>query len=332
MARGRIRDRALAGYWCIDVFGRSQAIPGQPESRVRGTGQRSGTPGPPRSNNWLNGVRAYAAYAVWQPYEAWQFWEHMGNVLEARSIAGDAAAIEYDEEFRRSASHSATARWGVIEQRIWTLKVQAFTKQGQAGQFEVSRAVLQCTWIGSISRKESYRIYRSIFLAAVSFYCPASGVSHPSSSFTGAAGLEGMGQGLLTPDPAIVTAHIRGPPWRPHRGPRQKSALTDHGCCYSGRLSPYNLLGAFRGRRTGGFLGGSPEGSLRSPGLRLQETTVAADLAKLRQSKTDQRLLTRSGRRQSLDAWSHSSRALEGIFASQRLLSDGESHWACNHG
>uniref|UniRef100_A0ACB8FAV1 Uncharacterized protein n=1 Tax=Sphaerodactylus townsendi TaxID=933632 RepID=A0ACB8FAV1_9SAUR len=54
----------------------------------------------------------------------------------------------------RSASHSATARWDVIEQRIWTLKVQAFTKQGQArgqraGGAKKGRGRLDCTSWGS---------------------------------------------------------------------------------------------------------------------------------------------------------------------------------------
>uniref|UniRef100_A0ACB8F917 Uncharacterized protein n=1 Tax=Sphaerodactylus townsendi TaxID=933632 RepID=A0ACB8F917_9SAUR len=82
--------RALAGYY-VDVFDMAK-----PSGQPGVTGKRHRPAKRRRTDrtfdNWLNGYRAYAAMlSAAFPLRAWQFWEHMGNVLEARSIAGDLA-------------------------------------------------------------------------------------------------------------------------------------------------------------------------------------------------------------------------------------------------
>uniref|UniRef100_A0ACB8G755 Uncharacterized protein n=1 Tax=Sphaerodactylus townsendi TaxID=933632 RepID=A0ACB8G755_9SAUR len=101
----------------VQLHGRARASPSLEDS-----GQSGLPAGPLAQSQWLANERAWGAIR-----EATK--EHQLN----GAIAGDTAAIDYDEEFRRSASHSADIWWDAIDQRNWTLQVQAFTKQpGQA--------------------------------------------------------------------------------------------------------------------------------------------------------------------------------------------------------
>ena len=75
-------------------------------------------------SNWLRGYTEFmrlilAAY----PDRGWHLSNHLANVLEARSSAGDAAALAYDQAFRKKASNNPRARWDLKLLNTWTVEV-----------------------------------------------------------------------------------------------------------------------------------------------------------------------------------------------------------------
>nr|XP_016847769.1 PREDICTED: uncharacterized protein LOC107982626 [Anolis carolinensis] len=57
------------------------------------------------------------------PDRAWHLANHQKTVVKARRMAGEAAAIAYDEAFRKRASQSARVRWDLTNHDIWLTEV-----------------------------------------------------------------------------------------------------------------------------------------------------------------------------------------------------------------
>ncbi|KAL8219518.1 UNVERIFIED_CONTAM: hypothetical protein K2H54_026194 [Gekko kuhli] len=78
------------------------------------------------------------------PERGWHLVNHMANVLKARTMANESAAIEYDEAFRKRASYSAVARWDLINDKIWLVKAVMLPQRFTA----LSRipVLFQCQW------------------------------------------------------------------------------------------------------------------------------------------------------------------------------------------
>lgn len=63
-------------------------------------------------DNWLEGYAVFiGAMQAAYPERGWLLNNHYRNLLQARKLADDAAAIAYDEAFRKRASQSASIRW-----------------------------------------------------------------------------------------------------------------------------------------------------------------------------------------------------------------------------
>ncbi|KAL8221468.1 UNVERIFIED_CONTAM: hypothetical protein K2H54_068173 [Gekko kuhli] len=103
----KLRERVLDGYY-VDIF---SLLKPEGEAGKTGPGQekKRGSKGSPERSfqNWLKGYTVYMSLvAAAYPERGWHLANHLGNVLKARSMASDAPAMDYDEEFRKKASHN----------------------------------------------------------------------------------------------------------------------------------------------------------------------------------------------------------------------------------
>ncbi|KAL8203483.1 UNVERIFIED_CONTAM: hypothetical protein K2H54_055302, partial [Gekko kuhli] len=74
--------------------------------------------------NWVSGYLVYAGVvATAYPERGWHLINHMSNVVEARVLAGEGAAIDYDETCRKLASRNERARWDLLQDKIWLQEV-----------------------------------------------------------------------------------------------------------------------------------------------------------------------------------------------------------------
>ncbi|KAJ7341598.1 hypothetical protein JRQ81_005897, partial [Phrynocephalus forsythii] len=80
-------------------------------------------------DNWLSGFVEFAGVVEMVYLErGWHLNNHLRNVLKARQLAGDQAALDYDTAFRKRASQSAEARWDLINQPLWLVEVGPYMK------------------------------------------------------------------------------------------------------------------------------------------------------------------------------------------------------------
>ncbi|KAJ7316213.1 hypothetical protein JRQ81_002375 [Phrynocephalus forsythii] len=113
----RVRKAILGGHY-IDLF--SLARNDRAETRVRSKCNSQERPTSERTfDNRLEGFGQYAAVVqAAYPERAWHLNNHFLNVLKARKLASDAAALRYDEEFRKKVSTNKNTRWDLINQRL----------------------------------------------------------------------------------------------------------------------------------------------------------------------------------------------------------------------
>ena len=57
------------------------------------------------------------------PERGWHLSRHLSNVLEARASAGEAAALAYDQAFRKTPSNNAPTRRGLKLHNAWPVEV-----------------------------------------------------------------------------------------------------------------------------------------------------------------------------------------------------------------
>ncbi|KAL8220493.1 UNVERIFIED_CONTAM: hypothetical protein K2H54_048154, partial [Gekko kuhli] len=74
--------------------------------------------------NWVSGYLVYAGVvATAYPERGWHLINHMSNVVEARVLAGEGAAIDYDETCHKLASRNERARWDLLQDKVWLREV-----------------------------------------------------------------------------------------------------------------------------------------------------------------------------------------------------------------
>nr|XP_008110540.1 PREDICTED: uncharacterized protein LOC103279091 [Anolis carolinensis] len=121
-----IISKILKGYY-VDVFslikpeGEDGREPPQKGRRRKGEKDR-----PVEQNfvNWMAGFSEYlGVVATSFPDRAWHLANHQKTVVKARRMAGEAAAIAYDEAFRKRVSQSARVRWDLKNHDIWLTEV-----------------------------------------------------------------------------------------------------------------------------------------------------------------------------------------------------------------
>ncbi|CAI5799342.1 XP_034966506.1uncharacterized protein LOC118082785 [Podarcis lilfordi] len=119
----RKRDKILNGDF-IDMF---RLLPpakmtGKGEKRRSHGKRRYRAPRVERTfDHWLDGFQVFmgvvsAAY----PKRAMHLVAYMAHVRRARDLAGDTAALNYDEDFRRNASLLSSTRWDLRDQNYWS--------------------------------------------------------------------------------------------------------------------------------------------------------------------------------------------------------------------
>lgn len=69
----------------------------------------------------LHVYRLHDLSVVAHSEQDWHFANQMENVLKARSIAGDAHAIDYDVAFQQRVSHNELTGWDLLNDKIWLL-------------------------------------------------------------------------------------------------------------------------------------------------------------------------------------------------------------------
>ncbi|CAI5773844.1 XP_034966506.1uncharacterized protein LOC118082785 [Podarcis lilfordi] len=118
----RKRDKILNGDF-IDMF---RLLPpakltGKGEKRHSHGKRRYRAPRVERTfDHWLDGFQVFmgvvsAAY----PKREMHLVAYMAHVRRARDLAGDTAALNYDEDFRRNASLLSSTRWDLRDQNYW---------------------------------------------------------------------------------------------------------------------------------------------------------------------------------------------------------------------
>ncbi|CAI7935035.1 Hypothetical predicted protein, partial [Podarcis lilfordi] len=117
------RDKILNGDF-IDMF---RLLPpakltGKGEKRRSHGKRRYRAPRVERTfDHWLDGFQVFmgvvsAAY----PKRAMHLVAYLAHVRRARDLAGDTAALNYDEDFRRNASLLSSTRWDLRDQNYWS--------------------------------------------------------------------------------------------------------------------------------------------------------------------------------------------------------------------
>lgn len=69
-------------------------------------------------------------------------------MLKARALAGDTAAVEYNEAFHNSASQNEKDRWELLHNKIWLVVVGPNIK----GKSELSRLAKWGSWWDPVCR------------------------------------------------------------------------------------------------------------------------------------------------------------------------------------
>ncbi|XP_077156398.1 uncharacterized protein LOC143819120 isoform X2 [Paroedura picta] len=135
----KLRERALEGYF-VDFFA---LIPGQDSGGDTGSRRdkkkhKTFTACERTFDNWLKGYAVYLTIVAGSyPERGWHLGRYLSHILEARDIAGDEAAMEYDRLFRELASQNPDARWDLKHPDTWFVQVGSSAKRprdrGQAG-------------------------------------------------------------------------------------------------------------------------------------------------------------------------------------------------------
>lgn len=125
----KLRNRVLDSFY-VDLF--SLVIPEDEPANTDSKGRKTsqGITVDRSSSNWLKGYTVYMSVILATYSErGWHLANHLGNVLRAQSLAGDAPAMQYDCEFRKLVSHNELARWDLLHGKIWVVKVGPYMKQ-----------------------------------------------------------------------------------------------------------------------------------------------------------------------------------------------------------
>ncbi|CAI5766413.1 Hypothetical predicted protein, partial [Podarcis lilfordi] len=72
-------------------------------------------------DNWLAAFASYMGLvATAYPDRPWHLANYLGIILKAKKMAGDSAALAYDELFRERAAEEPTARWNIKDNDLWS--------------------------------------------------------------------------------------------------------------------------------------------------------------------------------------------------------------------
>ncbi|XP_077781634.1 uncharacterized protein LOC144327209 [Podarcis muralis] len=126
------RNKILNGEY-IDIFRLlpPAKIMGRGEKRRHQGRRKYRTPRAERTfDNWMDGFQVFmgvvsAAY----PKRVMHLIAYQAHVRRARDLAGDIAAINYDEDFRRNASLLSSTRWDLRDQNYWSEHVGPFVEK-----------------------------------------------------------------------------------------------------------------------------------------------------------------------------------------------------------
>lgn len=123
------RTKILNGHY-IDIFTLLPLTGKGEKKRIYGK-RRYRTPQAERTfENWLDGYQVFmgvvsAAY----PKRAMHLIAHMAHVRRAFTLAGEDAALSYDEDFRRNASLLPSTRWELRDENYWMDHVAPYVKK-----------------------------------------------------------------------------------------------------------------------------------------------------------------------------------------------------------
>ncbi|XP_077781382.1 uncharacterized protein LOC144327054 [Podarcis muralis] len=128
----RKRNKILNGDY-VDIFTLlpPTKITGKGEKRRSYGRRRYRTPRAERTfDNWLDGYQVFmgvvcAAY----PHRAMDLVAYQAHVRRARALAGENAALTYDENFRRNASLHPTTRWDLTDPNYWGEDVNPYIEK-----------------------------------------------------------------------------------------------------------------------------------------------------------------------------------------------------------
>lgn len=146
----RVREQILDGYY-VNVFKliKPEGPEGRRERPKRDRKGRRQTVTERTFTNWLRGYQVYMGVVmIGYPERGWHLNNHLGNVLRAKVLGGDMAAIHYDEDVRKRASENAKFRWDLLHSEVWLVEVGPNIK----GKGEPSRG---SRWLGK--RETAFR-------------------------------------------------------------------------------------------------------------------------------------------------------------------------------
>ncbi|CAI5799363.1 Hypothetical predicted protein [Podarcis lilfordi] len=97
-----------------------------PPMKVSGKGEKKHTYGKRRYRternfeNWLDGFQVFmGVISACYPKHSMHLAAYLAHVRRAYALAGEVAALTYDEDFRRNASLLPTTRWDLRDQNYW---------------------------------------------------------------------------------------------------------------------------------------------------------------------------------------------------------------------
>nr|XP_034996112.1 uncharacterized protein LOC118097403 [Zootoca vivipara] len=143
----RKRAKILNGHY-VDIFTllSPTRIMGNGEKRWNYGRGRYRTPRAERTfENWLDGYLVFAGVvSAAYPRRGMHLFAYWSHVRRAYVLAGDSAAITYDEHFRRNAAFTPTTRWDQRDEYLWREHVVPYVKKKhqepvKSGRFETRK-------------------------------------------------------------------------------------------------------------------------------------------------------------------------------------------------
>ncbi|CAI5774930.1 Hypothetical predicted protein [Podarcis lilfordi] len=104
-------------------------------------------------DNWLAAFASYVGLvAAAYPDRAWHLANYLGIILKAKKMAGDSAALAYDELFRERTAEEPTTRWDIKDNDLWSevvapnFKKRAFGEKSGKPPSKVQRVAISTCW------------------------------------------------------------------------------------------------------------------------------------------------------------------------------------------